>query len=98
MIKESRVERSQKKRTEIRMMLAKIKEESGCMDCKEKYPYYMLDFDHVRGNKNNNLSYMVRFDTIDDIHKEVEKCDIVCANCHRKRTYDRVLNKYEPLV
>jgi hypothetical protein len=92
------VERSQKKRTEIRMMLAKIKEESGCMDCKEKYPYYMLDFDHVRGNKNNNLSYMVRFDTIDDIHKEVEKCDIVCANCHRKRTYDRVLNKYEPLV
>ena len=92
------MERSQKKRTEIRMMLAKIKEESGCMDCKEKYPYYMLDFDHVRGNKNNNLSYMVRFDTIDDIHKEVEKCDIVCANCHRKRTYDRVLNKYEPLV
>lgn len=92
------MERSQKKRTEIRMMLAKIKEESGCMDCKEKYPYYMLDFDHVRGNKNNNLSYMVRFDTIDDIHKEVEKCDIVCANCHRKRTYDRVLNKYAPIV
>lgn len=94
--KEKTKERSQKRRTEIRSLTAKIKEESGCIDCKQKYPYFVLEFDHVRGKKVGSISQMVSWNTIEEIYKEIEKCDIVCANCHRFRTQNRRENsKYK---
>lgn len=74
-------------------MLGKIKEKSGCTDCKEKYPFYVLDFDHTRGNKVSNIGQMLDYFSVQDILKEVAKCDIVCSNCHRERTYQRKNNK-----
>ena len=61
-----------------------------CMDCKKKYPYYVMDFDH-RTNKKFNISYMVnsRY-SIENIQAEIDKCDLVCANCHRIRTQFRI--------
>lgn len=91
--KEKSNERSQKRRTEIRSMVAKIKEENGCIDCKQKYPYFVLEFDHVRGQKIGNIAQMVSWNTIEEIYEEIDKCDIVCANCHRFRTQNRKENK-----
>ena len=82
-------ERSQQKRQEIRDYLANIKNRSGCIDCKNMYPHYMLDFDHVSNNKTNNISFMARWYSVEDIENEIAKCEIVCANCHRERTYKR---------
>lgn len=82
-------QRSQKRRTEIRKMVAKIKENSGCVDCKQNFPYFVLDFDHVRGTKVDGIARMIMWNSIEDIHAEIEKCDIVCANCHRIRTHTR---------
>lgn len=82
-------ERSQKRRTEIRLMIAKIKEDAGCIDCKIMYPYYVLDFDHVNGLKVENVGQMVYWHSVEDILKEIEKCEIVCSNCHRERTHKR---------
>ena len=31
--------------------IKEVKERNPCMDCKVAYPYYMMDFDHVRGRK-----------------------------------------------
>lgn len=70
-------------------MLGKIKEESGCADCNQKYPFYVMDFDHVYGKKVSNIGQMLDYFSVEDILKEVAKCDIVCSNCHRKRTYLR---------
>ena len=57
-----------------------------CVACGEKDPV-VLEFDHVRGEKANNVSSMVRAaSSIDVIKKEIAKCDVVCANCHRRRT------------
>ena len=55
-----------------------------------------MDFDHVRGIKKANISTMVRQAySIETIKEEVAKCDLVCANCHRKRTAKRQgWNKY----
>lgn len=82
-------ERSQTERQKIRSYLAAIKNTSGCIDCGSMYPHYVLDFDHVRGTKIDNLSFMARWYSIEDIDKELSKCEIVCANCHRQRTHQR---------
>lgn len=58
-----------------------------CADCGESYPYYVMDFDHQR-DKDFMLSQaptkQVSWKRIDE---EIAKCDVVCANCHRQRTY-----------
>lgn len=61
-----------------------------CMDCKLCYPTYVMDFDHVRGKKIFDISNAVRTNkALTQIKTEIEKCDLVCANCHRVRTYNR---------
>lgn len=57
-----------------------------CIDCGEKDPV-VLDADHVRGEKIHNLSHMVNEGySWDKIETELEKCEIRCANCHRRKT------------
>ena len=69
--------------------LAEIKEASGCVDCGIKN-HIVLDFDHLR-DKKYNISKMVRDGfPWKVIKKEIEKCEVVCANCHRIRTYNRL--------
>jgi hypothetical protein len=49
-----------------------------------------MDFDHARGEKVINVGLMVGWGyTVAEILSEIAKCDVVCANCHRKRTYER---------
>lgn len=66
-----------------------LKENTPCTDCGEKYPYYVLDFDHI-GKKIKEVNSMVKKKySITRIRQEIEKCEIVCANCHRVRTHTR---------
>lgn len=61
--------------------------EHPCIDCEETDPI-VLEFDH-RDNtdKYNAISTLVGGGySWDTIKKEIEKCDVRCANCHRKRT------------
>jgi hypothetical protein len=56
-----------------------------CVDCGETDPV-VLDFDHQR-DKIANVSLMVlRKRPWPVILAEIEKCEVVCANCHRRRT------------
>lgn len=59
-----------------------------CLDCKRRFPPYVMDFDHVRGDKKFNVS---RAHTvgINALREEMAKCDVVCSNCHRIRTHKR---------
>lgn len=59
-----------------------------CMDCGVSYPHYVMDFDHCRGKKHKNVGEM-RSHSVKAILAEIEKCDVVCSNCHRERTYRR---------
>lgn len=63
-----------------------------CVDCGGAFPWYVMQFDHVRGTKLgdiNRLVSMARNESV--ILAEIEKCEIVCANCHSARTYLRGL-------
>jgi hypothetical protein len=63
--------------------------ESECVDCGESNPI-VLEFDHVRGTKEVEIGKAVhRLVSIAKIQKEIDKCEVRCANCHRKVTHQR---------
>ena len=61
-----------------------------CIDCGGRFPSFCMDFDHVRGVKVASISVLVhRRASREKILAEMAKCEIVCANCHRIRTFTR---------
>lgn len=58
-----------------------------CMDCGHNFPPVCMDFDHRDPEqKVGTISSMIGSNCKrEDIFEEIEKCDIVCANCHRIR-------------
>lgn len=74
------------KRKEIRAKVFRYLLEHPCVDCGEKDPI-VLEFDHVRGDKEYNISSMISgVFAWERIEQEIEKCDVRCANCHRRKT------------
>lgn len=62
-----------------------------CVDCGNNNPI-VLEFDHVRGKKIDNISSMASGGTCWPlILKEISKCEVRCANCHRIVTHNRRL-------
>lgn len=60
-----------------------------CLDCGGTFPPCVMDFDHRDGEvKVGNIANM--FDGAKQkLLDEIAKCDIICSNCHRLRTYNR---------
>lgn len=60
-----------------------------CVDCGEGDPI-VLEFDHVSGDKLFNISEAIkRGFKISSIEGEITKCEVRCANCHRRITAAR---------
>lgn len=60
-----------------------------CADCGIVYPHYVMDFDHLDGaEKLHNVSNLMA-SSLEKLIEEIQKCDLVCANCHRARTWNR---------
>lgn len=65
--------------------------EQGCKDCGYNKYAVALDFDHTSDDKEANVCRMVTNAlSLEKIIKEIKKCDVVCANCHRVRTWKRL--------
>ena len=61
-----------------------------CKDCGNRFPSYVMDFDHIpeRGKKCFALSDGSGKRMPENrLRKEIAKCDVICANCHRIRTF-----------
>jgi hypothetical protein len=84
--KRSKIE-NKKRRIEQRILIDSFKE-APCVDCKQTFPPYVMDFDHVEDNKYTNVSSMLGHSK-EKVLEEIAKCELVCANCHRIRTYNR---------
>ena len=73
-------------------ILNKYKTERGCKKCGEKR-FYLLDFHHTDPNgKDFSISDKSRC-SLEKMMKEIEKCDILCANCHREWHYQSSKDK-----
>lgn len=60
-----------------------------CKDCGIKYPPYVMDFDHL-SDKEFLISKMTGCGSKKKMMIEAAKCDVVCSNCHRIRTHNRL--------
>ena len=62
-------------------------ESHPCVECGEADPL-VLEFDHLQ-DKSFGIAKGLRDRNWDDVLAEIEKCEVVCANCHRRRTARR---------
>jgi hypothetical protein len=75
----------------IRYALVNDAKNKPCMDCQVEYPPFVMDLDH-RPNETKvaGVAQLVnRHASLAKIREEILKCDAVCANCHRLRTWMR---------
>lgn len=69
-----------------------VKEKSKpCIDCNHKFHPAVMDFDHTRGEKIDTISKLINRFGKEKLLIEIAKCDVVCACCHRKRTFSRIV-------
>ena len=76
-------------RVRIRTYINDYLKTHPCVDCGETNPI-TLEFDHISDDKHFSISDAVRLGySIKKIEIEIAKCEVRCANCHRKKTYER---------
>lgn len=61
-----------------------------CKNCKANdFPICCYDFHHIKGAKEEGISKIIqrKHKLDDELKKELDKCIVVCANCHRTITF-----------
>jgi hypothetical protein len=83
---ESVKKRNKKYIKELSDFISKTKNKP-CVDCNEIYPPYVMDFHHLDPSKKDFIiSFLVsRKYSIKRIKQEIDKCIVLCSNCHRIR-------------
>lgn len=77
------MENQNKRRQDKREWLLAYKTGKSCKYCPENHPC-CLDFHHRDKDKVGAVSYLIRTAPRARVIAEITKCDLVCANCHRK--------------
>lgn len=73
--------------------IAEYKLERGCKNCGYDSHPSVLDFHHKdKEKKSFNISRGIHNNSIEVIEKEMEKCDVLCANCHRVLEFNYDIN------
>jgi len=93
-------DRNKRNRTKVKKWLEEFKNTLSCIKCGENHPA-CLDFHHRDpSNKEYTISYMLAGTfSLEKLKKEIEKCDVLCSNCHRKLHYDEVTtNRYNKWI
>jgi hypothetical protein len=82
------LKRNNERGLSIKQEVDKLKDKP-CLDCGNRFPPYVMDFDHLY-NKKRNVSRMIYATASRKaILEEISKCELVCSNCHRIRTFSR---------
>lgn len=78
------------KRISTNILVDLVKEEIGCMECGNKTLHPIsLDFHHIQ-KKKCSISFLNSMGLLDKMLEEMQKCIVVCANCHRVKSHKRI--------
>jgi len=76
-------------RRKLRKIVREFKTNRRCTDCKQKFHYSRMSYDHVRGEKKFTFGESLLGVTEEDLWEEIKKCKIRCLDCHRERELER---------
>lgn len=81
-------QRSKEAKRRLREEVNVLKSEP-CTDCGYSYNWWQMHYDHINDDKVMRISQLVIRGNRKKLFEEIEKCGLVCANCHADRTYRR---------
>jgi len=88
-VKKRRNRMTAAEREEVRQIIRKGKEKP-CADCGVQYAWWIMQYDHIRGEKKFDLGRAIsQTRSKEAVLEEMAKCEVVCANDHANRTYVR---------
>lgn len=86
------------RRTQRRHLIKKeiytYKEKNPCKRCTLFFPYYMMDFDHLRDKKHEISDLVAGLRSLKLIWSEIEKTQLLCKNCHAIISFERTYSKF----
>ncbi len=79
-----------RKRTDALVAWMRTLKEEPCVDCGGRFHPAAMTFDHLPGaEKRSDVATLARQGSTALLRAELEKCELVCANCHAVRTFNR---------
>lgn len=82
-----RIRAISKRAFEKRQEIKRAAKARPCADCGIQYPWYVMQFDHTSDDKEFTIGEATV--GLARVRAEIEKCEVVCANCHFERTHQR---------
>lgn len=83
------VQKNQELRDRNRAFVRSFKDGRPCIDCNQLWHFCQLDFDHIDPSTKKFELWDLGTQSLSVIQLEIEKCELVCANCHRERTQSK---------
>jgi len=78
------------RRLRLKELNRRLKTTTPCADCGGLFHPVAMQWDHLPGlEKGAEISNLVKAGMTTRFHEELEKCELVCANCHAVRSYER---------
>ena len=77
-------------RDQLRELVREIKSNTPCADCGLYFHFSAMDFEHTGDDKVADVSKLMATGGFRRALAEMEKCEVVCSNCHRVRTWKRL--------
>lgn len=77
---------------EINQYIVEQRKLCGCQKCGEKR-LYLMEFHHINAeDKINTIAHMIKSASSESLIAELNKCLVLCANCHREFHYFERIN------
>lgn len=74
----------------LREFVRELKHMKPCTDCGLPYPFYVMHWDHLRDKVDQIDRIIQKTGSKRRVLEEIAKCELVCANCHAARTWNRM--------
>lgn len=83
-IKKSKI-RNKEINSELNKFILDYLKVNPCIKCGETDPI-VLEFDHIEIKTNSITDLIQKQKSINIIKNEIKQCQVLCANCHRRKT------------
>ena len=83
--------RAKANQARLRQYVLELKNVTPCVDCGAVYPGepWLTEYDHIGTDKRHSISSMLSKGSLTKLKEEIDKCELRCLICHRRKTAER---------